>query len=182
MAGQAIHSESDLAAVYAAHHTALVLYANRICTDFARSEDIVQDAYLRLRDAARLQEIGEPASYLYRIVRNMAVDSTRRQHREARVIVRGQAATHDAADDRPTPEHVAVHRDELRTLVAALDGLPEPMRRAIAMHRLRGCKLREIAAELDISVTQVHRLIADGLDQCRRLIRQRTAARKTPEK
>ena len=39
------------------------------------------------------------------------------------------------------------------------------------MRRFGGCKLKEIAAHLGISVTVAHDIIADGIAHCRRRVR-----------
>ena len=54
-------------------------YANGILHDRAGAEDVVQEAYLRFSAAADSGQIVNPVSYLYRIVRNLALDWTRRR-------------------------------------------------------------------------------------------------------
>src|SRR5206468_1223274 len=71
-----------LADLIDAHAAALVLFARQWC---AAAEDVVQDAFCKL--AARPAPLDDPVAWLYRVVRNAAIDAgkadRRRQRREA---------------------------------------------------------------------------------------------------
>ncbi|WP_421995314.1 sigma-70 family RNA polymerase sigma factor [Reyranella sp.] len=159
-------------ALYIAHRGELVNYASGIVGDRARAEDVVQEAWLRFGAAAERRAPEEPLGYLYRVVRNLAIDGRRRLTREARVVDPGIAADGGlAVAGHPTPESEAEGREELRLLQAAMAELPERTRIALEMHRFGGFKLREIAARLGVSVTVAHELVAAGLAHCRRRVR-----------
>jgi len=67
--------------VFLAHRRALVNYASGIIGSRTHAEDVVQEAYIRFSAAGDGQQgkpIDHPVSYLYRIVRNLAIDWTRR--------------------------------------------------------------------------------------------------------
>lgn len=157
-------------ALYLAHRGELVNYASAIVGDRGRAEDVVQEAWLRFGAAADSRPIAEPVGFLYRIVRNLAVDGRRRLTREGRTV----DADHDAIDaplDYPSPEAEAAAREELRLLRVALDELPERTRIALEMRRFGGMKLKEIAARLGVSVTVAHEIVAEGIAHCRRRVR-----------
>ncbi len=64
------------------HRAALVSYARPIVRDRSEAEDVVQEAFLRLtvdEGKVQRQNIRNPLSYLYRIVRNVALDKARRE-------------------------------------------------------------------------------------------------------
>ena len=158
--------------LFTAHRHALVNYASGITGDAARAEDIVQEAWLRFGAATTGRSLDEPVGYLYRIVRNLAIDSHRRRVREESIVLPdGEAAAMRVADEAPTPEVWAADRDELRLLNAALAELPERTRIALEMRRFGGAKLKDIAAHLGISVTTAHDIIAEGIAHCRRRVR-----------
>ena len=168
----AVRHERNILAIYMAHRGALVNYAHGFVGDLAHAEDVVQEAWLRYRTAAIRRTLDEPVGYLYRIVRNLAIDSYRRRQREQRVIEPAtQKSNETTADDAPSPEAAAVARDELHLLMEAMAELPERTRIALEMRRFGGCKLKEIAAHLGISVTVAHDIIAEGLAHCRRRVR-----------
>ena len=149
--------------VYIEHRDDLLNYANRFLEDRAIAEDVVQEAWLRLsaRDG-RGEEIANPLSYLYSIVRNLALDWAKRRPREmprAPDSVEWQvlpAAT-------PTAEEVVVQRDALRMLLLAIRELPERTQVAFRMYKLDGRPLQEVAQHLGLSVPRTHQIVAEAL-------------------
>ncbi len=159
---------SDAASLFTEHRRSLVDYAASIVGSRAQAEDVVQEAWLRFDEVARQRFLGEPVAYLYRIVRNLAVDDRRMSLRETRLLASNPVAVAAVSSTfSPTPERLALYKDELRLLHEALAELPKRTRVAFEMHRLGGCKLREIAEHLQISLPLAHRLVADGLEHCR---------------
>lgn len=155
-------------ALFVKHRLQLVNYAGGIIGDWSQAEDLVQDAYLRFMTALAVQPPEEPVGYLFRIVRNLALDRHRRRVREARIVERDNGQAAEVPEDRPSPEIEVEQRAEIRLLMTALDELPERTRLALEMHRFGGCKLREIANHLGVSSSTAHTLVSQGLDHCRR--------------
>ena len=165
--------------IYLNHRSALVDYAAPIVGCRARAEDVVQDAFLRYsaQQAAGTaagtadgtadgtsnpgQAIAHPVSYLYRIVRNLALDGVRRS------AVSGESADETTLARLPTatatPEQTTLDRDRLRLLAEALTELPERTRIAFDMHRIEGRSLQEVADRLGVSVVRAHQLVKDAL-------------------
>ena len=150
--------------LFLAHRSALVDYATPIVGDRMRAEDVVQEAYIRFVPAggASGPAVEQPLSYLYRIVRNLAVDWTRRraiEHREREV-----APVWWAIPAAPrTPEQDMAHRQTLDRVEAALACLPSDARLAVEMHRFGGYSLKEIASRLGVSISTAHRIVRDAL-------------------
>jgi RNA polymerase sigma factor (sigma-70 family) len=166
-----VRQDGKTLALYLAHRGELLRYASGILGDRAQAEDLVQEAYLRFNAAVTERALEEPVGYLYRIVRNLALDGRRRLAREARQVGPLTAtAAEGIAADRPSPETEALDRRELKALAAAMADLPERTRIALEMHRFGGCKLREIAAALGISQTLAHELVMRGVEHCRRRV------------
>lgn len=165
-------------ALYMAHRGALVNYANGIIGSREHAEDIVQEAYLRFDAGQTGRLIDEPVGYLYRIVRNLALDGRRYRLRESRhVTSAGETVINAAVEQRPSPEDQVLARRELDLLAEALAELPERTRIALEMHRFGGCKLKDIAAHLSISVTLAHDLVFQGVEHCRRRLRRGSQSR-----
>jgi len=162
-----------LLALYSAHRSALTSYANGILGDRAHAEDIVQEAWLRFDAAAGRRPVEQPIGYLYRIVRNLALDGQRKLLREQRYLSPGvDRQAEEVAEDRPTPEVEAAARDDIRAMREAMDALPENMRIALEMHRIGDCTIKDIADYLGISVGSAHALVVKGLDYCRARLRR----------
>lgn len=152
--------------LYIAHRTALVDYAAPILGCRAQAEDVVQEAWLRFNGRADGEApISQPVGYLYRIVRNLAFDLTRRMTSERRQPG-GEELLDELSDDSPGPEQQAASVDELRIVNAALAELPERTRQVFEMHRLEGHTLQYIATTLNISVGLAHQLVHQALCHC----------------
>lgn len=149
--------------VYIEHRDELLNYANRFLGDRAIAEDVVQEAWLRLssRDA-KGQEIGLPLSYLYSIVRNLALDWGKRRVRE--VPQSPASVTWQALPAAtPTAEDVVLQRDEFRALLDAIRELPERTQLAFRMYKLEERPLQEVADRLKLSVPRTHQIVAEAL-------------------
>lgn len=152
--------------MFMAHRGRLVRLANSIVHDATRAEDIVQDAWMRLAQVAKTQAVGKPATLIYVITRNLAIDSLRRHRREEALRGDMEAAEVTVPDDNPSAEAAAIARSELDCVMAALNTLPERQRRAIELYRFEGLTLREVGERLGISTSLAQLLIVDGLAVC----------------
>ncbi len=122
----------------------------------------MQEAYLRFSSASSDERlISNPVSYLYRIVRNLALDWVNRTSETAST---GQvSALEQVAQEGPTAEDVLHYRDELRILADALAELPERTRIAFTMYRLEGCTLQQVGDRLGVSIVRAHQLVKDAI-------------------
>ncbi len=157
-----MNSADATLALYLKHRGSLVNYANGILRDRAGAEDVVQEAYLRFSSASGDQRpIASPVSYLYRIVRNLALDWSKRA---SDMTPTGEVPTvEQVAQDAPTAEDVLHYRDELRLLADALAELPERTRVAFTMYRLEGRTLQQVGDRLGVSVVRAHQLVKDAI-------------------
>ncbi len=146
--------------VYLEHRAALINYATPITGSRASAEDVVQDAYFRFVPSADCPQ--QPVAYLYRTVRNLALDAVRRLSMEGR-YQQEENVPWLAPAPLPQPEHTVLHQDQLQQVAAGLDALPEMARRAVEMRRLEGRSLDEIADILGISAPTAYRLIRDAM-------------------
>ena len=158
--------------LFMAHRTALIDYAKPILGCRAQAEDVVQEAYLRFDRVGAERVLDEPVGFLFRIVRNLALDLVRRLGREGKML--SATDCQEIAEERPSPEAQAIHRDQLQVVLAALDELPERTRLAVRLHRLEGLTLSEIADRLGISVGLAHSLVCDGIAHCQQRLRARS--------
>ncbi len=170
---------ADTTSLFIEHRRSLVDYAAGILGSRAQAEDVVQEAYIRFSAASGQaaaepgQAIVNPLAYLYAIVRNLALTWARRSTRET-IVAPGSEEIASVASDQPSAETVLVHRDELRTLAAALVELPERTRLAFNMHRLEGRPLREVADRLDISITRAQQLVKAAMIHGAKRLRERS--------
>lgn len=165
-----MHRKRITLALYSRHRAALIDYAHRILGNREGAEDVVQDAWLRVAHADGPPAgtmVDRPLGYLYRVVRNRAIDMRRRDSERSPATPEVLAESVD-----PSPEAVVADRQALAIMAAALDELPPRTRRAVLLHRIDGMRMVEIARDLDLSVASVHGLIHDGLAHCRDRLRR----------
>jgi RNA polymerase sigma-70 factor (ECF subfamily) len=141
----------QLADLIDAHAAALVLFARQWCTV---PEDVVQTSFCKL--AAQSTPPDEPVAWLYRVVRNAAIDAGKAERRRQR---------REAAAARPVRwfDNHAVEGLDADSAVAALQSLPEGLREVIVGRIWGGLTLKEVAAVVGCSVTSAHRRFEAGI-------------------
>lgn len=155
-------------------HSLQGLYRNHLreLREFARrrvgpeaSDDVVQDAFLRLAACGRLEALDNPRAYLYRVTANAAFDHGRRLQRLGELpLIEGDSAEQEALE--PGPEQQMEQLSRLRRCHAALLELPAPVREVFLLHRLDGMPQAQIASELGIPKRTVERYVARALAHC----------------
>lgn len=150
---------------YNTHYSALIDSVAPILGCRFRAQDVVQDAWVRLAEHPPAGTIRQPASYLFRLVRNLAIDRARRLALEVRFGAREEVPLF-APGAEPTPEQSAISRDLLNILSKALDELPARSREIFEMHRISGHSVDEIAGRLGISLGYVYRILRQVTVHC----------------
>jgi RNA polymerase sigma-70 factor (ECF subfamily) len=162
-------SDPQLLSLYRAHQRDLVAFAGKIIGNSDQAEDITHEAYLRLSSALAGAETDNSVGYLYRIVRNLALDYCRRHQLELGLFSHSIDEVAEALpEEHPSLDDQAITGNELEHLQAAMNDLPERTRLAVEMHRFGGYKLREIAEHLNISISMAQHLVKEGVKHCQR--------------
>lgn len=140
----------------------LMHYLRRHWPNTSEIEDLRQDIYVRIYEAAQAK-IPHPAKpFVFSIARNLLVDRVRREH----VVPIEAVADFDAlgvAIETPLPDQSAIARDELRRLQAALDALSPRCREAVILGRIEGLTGREIARRMGIGTAAVSAHLTKGI-------------------
>ena len=130
------------------------------------AQDIVQDAYARLAQAAEKAPIRDSVAFLRvaatNLVRDRARSSLVRRMTEAE-----HASTDAIACPAPSAERVVAARQRLAVMDRALEELPVKRRAALVLHRFDNLSHAEIAERLGISISMVEKHIRCGLAHCR---------------
>lgn len=145
---------ADLVERYAA---ALVLYARQWC---ACPEDVVQAAFLKLVSIRTPPDNLLP--WLYRVVRNGAIDASRAARRRSRY----EAAAADSAPKWFSPSYDPTGLDARQAALALAD-LPPETREIIVAHIWGGLTFEQIAEAVGSSAATCYRRYAAGLDVLR---------------
>ncbi|MDX1722644.1 MAG: sigma-70 family RNA polymerase sigma factor [Pseudomonas sp.] len=156
----------ELEQLYNRHRGALTDYAQGLLGCRGRAEDVVQDAFLKLWEDGDPRAIRDALKYLFRVVRNLAIDRLRRLGLEGRYQVDDERLP-DVPAPTPSPERVVLGELHWQRLQHALAELPARTRTAFTMSQVEGYSQREVARHLCASPTQVHFLVRDAVGHCR---------------
>jgi RNA polymerase sigma factor (sigma-70 family) len=164
------HTEvAHLREQFIAHRPRLRDAAARILGCRQRAEDVVQDAFVKINEIAPGFDVQQPVAYLFRVVRNLAIDRHRRAAFESTVF----AAEEDGLNvmgENDGPEAIMIGRQYLRLVSQALAELPARTRHVFELYRIGEYTQRQIADQLDISTTLVNFMIRDAMNHCRSAI------------
>lgn len=131
-------------------------------------EDLRQEIYARVCEAAQAQIPDKTKAFLFTTARNLLVDRIRRSQ-----IVPIEAVTDldalEVAIDTPGPERSVIARDVLRRLQKVLDQLPAECREVILLRRIEGLSRLEIATRLGITERMVSEHLTQGMTALTRL-------------
>jgi RNA polymerase sigma factor (sigma-70 family) len=153
------------------HGRTLVLYARQWCD---APEDVVQEAFLLL--VRQVVAPDNPLGWLYRVVRNRAINAARSRGRQSR------HETAAAAHSQPWFESAGGERLDAAAATDALKHLPVEQREAIVARLWGGLSFEEIARVSDMSLSKVYRNYRRGLAALRERLEGSCSAKKTKAK
>lgn len=140
----------------------LMTYLRHHWPDKAEVEDLRQEVYARVHEAARKETPRNVKPFMFAVARNLLINQMRREN-----VVPIEAVADleelDIAVDAPPPDRSVIARDELRRLQAAIDRLPPRCREVVILGRVEGLTGREIAARLNIGTATVSEHLENGL-------------------
>ncbi|MFV3073868.1 RNA polymerase sigma factor [Niveispirillum fermenti] len=168
----ALIADGDRAAfaVLATRHSARALsVAQRILGSAAEADEVVQEAWVKVWTRAGQWQAGGSArfpTWLHRVVVNQCIDRRRRQGFEA------LDDAPDVPDPAPAAGTLVARRQVSAKMEAALAGLPERQRAAVALCYYEEMSAAEAGRVMDLSVPAVESLLA----RARRALRSRLTA------
>ena len=129
--------------------------AYRFLGDRVTAEDIAQEAFLRILDAAeRYRPTAKFRTYLHRIVTRLCLDHARKKQPAYVDDLSAISGLH------PSPPDAAASRERGEAVWKALDALPPRQRMAVVLRYYEGLSGQEIAAAMEVSVKGVEGLLA----------------------
>jgi len=151
------------------HGTHLRRFVESHLFDRERSEDIVQEVYLRLAKYEKLETIENPRPFVFRVAENLMKDRFRRRMRRSE-------DKHDTLDEKqvislaPSPDKEVEDRQELSRVRAAIEAMPEPARTAFILSRYEDMTYSAIADHMGVGVKAVEKYISTALGYLRRTV------------
>jgi RNA polymerase sigma-70 factor (ECF subfamily) len=131
--------------------------AYRMCGDVQESEDIVQEAFLKLWNKPQMWDSSRGAKFstwFYRIVTNLSIDRMRRK----KSVAVGEVIN-VFADTRDSQEEGLYKQQKQAALEGAIQSLPERQKAALNLCFYEGLSNREAAEILNVSVKALESLL-----------------------
>lgn len=121
------------------------------------ADDLVQEAWVRLAQFERQQQVLQPEAFLMRAALNLSIDAYRLSQSRGTEVLLEDVVLVDAT---PSAEAVLLARERVNRLSVGIGRLPEKTRTLFLANRIDGKSYSEIAREHNLSVTAVERHIA----------------------
>jgi len=139
---------NDFEALYARHARDVFRFAIYLCGDRAKAEDITSEAFVRAWNGSGEIRAATAKTYLFTIARNCYLQSLRQSHR--------QRPLDEHFPDLATGAQEALEsKEELRSVLKALQLLPEVDRTALLLRAQEGLPYEEIGRLLGLSLSAV---------------------------
>ena len=147
----------DARRLYEEHGHALLAYASALLRDPSAAEDVLHQVFVKLL-AGRASIDGPPAAYLFRAVRNTALNHIRGQSREV------------GLDDTALwLESPGASRETVLALQSALATLPQEQREVVVLHIWGQLTFEETAAIVGVSPNTAASRYRYGLEKLKEI-------------
>lgn len=160
-------TKEEFKTVFLEYYNPLCNYANKILSNEANAEDVVQEVFIKLwskNDALKLNE--SLKSYLFKATQNKAFE-----------FIRGAKVRSNLHDSLTLDEQQDPNYDELsekymrmEQLYSSLRHLPPKCREVFALHKFNGLTYAEIAESENISVKTVENHLLKAMKILRSLL------------
>jgi RNA polymerase sigma-70 factor, ECF subfamily len=154
------------------HRSAIVYFLYRMVQDYAVSEELGQEVFLRVyRSRATYEPTAKFTTWLFRIAAHLALNWLRDGRNE-----RGQERIDDdseigpnlqISDQRPSIEQSLLHEAKMLEIRQAILALPGKQRAAVLMHKFEEMEYSQIAGALGCSESAVKSLLFRAYESLR---------------
>lgn len=134
------------------------------------TDDLIQEAFLRLQTYCRDHAIEKTEAFLVRTALNLSADQSRREHRVA--FERGAVEELVLIDPYPTPDEVYASQERLLLWKQGVAALSPRRREVFLLNRVEGYSFPQIAERLGITLSMVEKhaakavlFLTDWMDQ-----------------
>jgi len=154
------------------HGSALKAYVRSAYPMVRDADDVVQETYLRIWRARALHPIESAKAFLFKIARNIALDSLRRGRASPIDVVPDLADLH-VIDTGADGAQTACRNEEIAMLAQALEALPPRSREIVLLRKFQNLPQREVAERLGISELTVQEQVYRGVRRMEKFLIKR---------
>ncbi len=162
------NTPDPLMSAYLERREELVRYFRARLRSLEAAQDVVQDIGLKIA-RQRIDEIDNPAAYLYRLGSNIMLDHLKRERRVQRRATAWREATIDTdggfqpRTEDPAADEVVSARERLKLIISTVNQMPAPVQEAFRLHKLEGMSHAETAVAMGVSRSSVEKYIMAAL-------------------
>jgi RNA polymerase sigma factor (sigma-70 family) len=161
-----MEEKPTLRQVFEAEESPLLRFALGLVGQRETAEDLVQEAFLKLH--AHWQDVANPRAWLFRSIRNLALNHLRDHKRETSID-----SSHDWQSEHPDPEQNLGKLETLGTLQLLVSELDPADRQLIALKYHDNLRYEQISERTGLSIGNVgyklHHALKNLADSLRRL-------------
>lgn len=153
------------------HEPALRAWLRSRFPALADTDDVIQEAYVRVLRAHETGPILAVKSFLFVTAKNLALNRLRARARE-RLEPLTEIRLHGVCDEaQDVPEAIARH-EEFQLLLQAIQSLPPRCREVVTLRKIYGYSQKEVAAQLGLAENTVEVQAAIGVRKCTEFFRR----------
>lgn len=161
-----MEEKPTLRAVFDAEESPLLRFAYSLVGQRETAEDLVQDAFVRLH--THWEEVANPRAWLFRSIRNLALNHLRDHRRESPLD-----PSVDPPDSSPNPDQTLGKLEAIGTLQLLIAELPPEERQLIRLKYHQDLRYEQISTQTGLSIGNVgyklHHLLKSLADSLRRM-------------
>ena len=144
------------------HEETLVSYLLRRWPNRPDVNDLRQDTYVRVYEAAAKARPPVPKAFLFAVAAHLLADRMRRR-RVVAIDAVGDIEALGVLVEEVSPERRISAHEELRRLAQAIDSLPPRCREVVWMRRVDDLPQKEVARRLGITEKSVEKHVMKGM-------------------
>ena len=147
------------------NETILRKYLRRFMSNVHDIEDICQETILRALEAEKIREIHNPRAFLFGVTKNIV---RKKLDKESRSIIDFivDFTPWENINNEPSVEECIDSRQKMYLFTEAVSTLPQQCQRVFVLKKVYGYSHKEIAGQLNISISTVEKHVATGLKRC----------------
>ena len=161
--------KSPVTRAYRIHSGALRRFVSRILGGHQDVDDILQEAFYRAYAAEKGKPIAQPKPYLFRTAKHLALNHLKRESIRPTDYL-GEEGGVESLGNSHTLEDEVMAQQRIEVHCAAVATLPAQCRKIYLMCKVYGLSYKEIAQELEITVSTVESHLEKAFSRCQRYV------------
>lgn len=159
-------SRSNVSSAFLENSQFLKNFLKRFLSRAEDIEDVTQEAYLNAFRAEQERGIEHPKAYLFRVAKNLALNELNRKSEQMTVYIEDRIAS-IPLDGGDCVEDEVEAQQSIALYYEAVAALPMRCRRVFLLRKVNGMSHKEIASQLDITLSAVEKHLRNGAKRCR---------------